>query len=65
MDLIVKQATNSEVIGILRDITYVPRIGECITMIVIDDHDTFKVEELFYMYDENGLLTEIVIYIDR
>ena len=65
MDLIVQQATDSKIIGVLRYITYIPRIGECITMIINGDYDTFKIEELFYMYNESGDLTEIVVYIDR
>ena len=65
MRLIVKKQTNSDDVGILRDITYIPRIGEGITMIINDDFDTFRVEELYYMYNEAGVLDEIVIYIDR
>lgn len=65
MRLIVKKQTNSDVIGILKDTTCIPRIGEGITMIVNNDFDTFRVEELYYMYDETGVLNEIVIYIDN
>jgi hypothetical protein len=65
MDLVIQQATDSKTIAILRDITYIPRIGECITMFINNDYDTFKIEELFYMYNENGQLHEIDVYIDR
>lgn len=71
MRIIVKKQTNSDVIGILKDTTCIPRIGEGITMMVNDNFgflshiDTFGVKELYYMYDEAGVLDEIVIYIDR
>jgi hypothetical protein len=65
MDLTIQQATDSKTISIIKNITYIPRIGECITMFIDDDYDTFKIEELFYMYNENGQLHEVAVYIDR
>jgi hypothetical protein len=34
-------------------------------MFIDDDYDTFKIEELFYMYNESGQLHEVAVYIDR
>jgi hypothetical protein len=65
MDLTIQQATDSKTISIIKNITYIPRIGECITMFINGDYDTFKIEELFYMYNENGQLHEVAVYIDR
>jgi hypothetical protein len=65
MDLVIQQATDSKTISIIKNITYIPRIGECITMFIDDDYDTFKIEELFYMYNESGQLHEVAVYIDR
>jgi hypothetical protein len=65
MDLTIQQATDSKTISIIKNITYIPRIGECITMFIDDDYDTFKIEELFYMYNESGQLHEVAVYIDR
>jgi hypothetical protein len=65
MDLTIQQATDSKTISIIKNITYIPRIGECITMFINDDYDTFKIEELFYMYNESGQLHEVAVYIDR
>jgi hypothetical protein len=65
MNLTIQQATDSKTISIIKNITYIPRIGECITMFIDDDYDTFKIEELFYMYNESGQLHEVAVYIDR
>ena len=50
------------------DITHIPRIGEGLTIFVEEheDYRTFVVKEVFYSYDEEGLLChdEVVVYVE-
>ena len=50
------------------DIIHIPRIGEGLTIFVEEheDYRTFVVKEVFYSYDEEGLLChdEVVVYVE-
>ena len=63
MDIIIHNIDNDDIIKTLHYITYIPKIGECISLYVDDQFKLFRIANVVHSYASCNIIEFIRLYV--